>query len=87
MKHTHAMLVRVVKDIECTCDGCGKKGTGRVFFGVAISPPRGWFVHGRIALDDVVGDVEQWFYCSEECATKIDDAVVALAEIAEYEMN
>ena len=52
--------------------------------GIAISPPAGWFVHGRVALDHIVGAVEQWFYCSEKCARKIDAATEALGEIADH---
>lgn len=76
------MEIHATQDVECTCDSCGKKAMGRVFLGIALSPPKGWFVHGHVALDEIVGDVEQWLYCSEECAAKIDEAAAALSEIA-----
>ena len=68
---------------ECICDGCGKTAIGASFLGCyALSPPAGWFVHGKVALDATVGPVEQWLYCSEACAAKIDESTMALAELA-----
>jgi hypothetical protein len=68
--------------VECMCDTCGKTAVGRNFMDIAIAPPAGWFVRGKVVLDEVVGEVEQWFYCSETCCTQIDGAARMLAESA-----
>jgi hypothetical protein len=77
------MTVVVSEALDCVCDGCGTRGAGCVFMGIALRPPAGWFVYGKVALgDDAVGPVEQWLYCSEKCAAGIDEATQALASVA-----
>ena len=67
----------VAIDQECVCDTCGAVAMGRVFLGIALSPPAGWFVHGKIAMDEIIGDVDQFLYCSEKCAAPRSTAASA----------
>ncbi len=85
--------MNVITPYRCKCDSCGKDADAFVFLGVAIQPPSGWFVYGKVndgeepLGDGEYGAVSQFLFCSAECAGKIIDGASALVEIAEHVSN